>query len=542
MNTILRKVCALLDSEDVELQCSAARVLAELKPVDHCVRLSLARHCGIPNLVARNYVLSALERMPGLEALPYLIPLLREGGAVREKAAAIIAAVGPSAISELKKAFSRGDAELRKAMVAILGTIGGREACGFLLQCIGADGPDLTRSVCLALREAIGRMTAEEKKGMLKKIHAFLASPRTKASADMTASGLVILGYLADPSTAKGLIAYASREHPPTVRERALVTLSRLDIPARNYVEIAQAVLPMLDERDRPEIVRGALDVLKRIEMPKGLIPRLEEKMGSADPSVRSFAISQMGRVESHENVEKLLSHLNSGDFQERRAAQEALAAIPAACPRIIMELDGVRDYESGMRLVSILRAHRERVGEAEKRHLFDQMEKLRAGDDQRYSIYGAALQVVAPGFLVERVASRVRRLKSEKAFGEIEELLKILARHSLLSDELKYELAVARLRTNLPDLASVRRRDDIGLGTMGELLAGGSFPLLKRLRAEKALGPVELYHVGFHFSEKLFAQREFGVELLKHILKKWPRSKMAKPARQKLALVGATV
>ncbi len=61
-------------------------------------------------------------------------------------------------------------------------------------------------------------------------------------------------------------------------------------------------------------------------------------------------------------------------------------------------------------------------------------------------------------------------------------------------------------------------------------------------MKAEKALGPEELYHVGFHFAEKLFAQREFGVALLRHLASRSPRSKAGTAARRKLEIVGAPV
>ena len=44
---------------------------------------------------------------------------------------------------------------------------------------------------------------------------------------------------------------------------------------------------------------------------------------------------------------------------------------------------------------------------------------------------------------------------------------------------------------------------------------------------------PVLLY-VGSHFAEKLYEQKAFGIEVLKHVIKKYPRSAKVKKAAKK--------
>ncbi|MDD5556157.1 MAG: hypothetical protein PHN82_02790 [bacterium] len=541
MDTILKKLCALLDSDDAELQCSAARVLGELGPKDRAVAVALARRLDTPNVTVRNYLLAALSKVSCREVVPHLFPALREGGAVGEKVAGIIAGAGPAAAVEVRKAFARADEPLRRALAGLLGRIGTEEACGFLVDRLADSGPDLSRTICLALREAIGRAGPQVRRAALRKVNALLASPGTAASEERTAHGVALLGDIGDPSSTGRLLGFASPGRPLPVRERALAALARIDIPPAAAQGAAEALIPMLGEDDRHGVVHGALGVLRKFDIPKRLLPKLQEGVRSANPAVRSFVLSQLGRVDSRENIDRLLAHLNTGGFQERRAAQEALAAIPGAAAHILRELDAARDYESGMRLVSILRAHRGRIGAPDKRRLFERLEKAREADDERHSIYAAALQVVDPDFLVERVLGRVKRLRAARRFAEIEGIAGVLARHALLTPELKYELAVSRLRGRLPDLSSPRRKEDPALRLFGELLGAEGFPLLRRLKTDRALGPSELYHLGFHFSEMLFAQREFGIELLRIVAGKWPRSKLARPARQKLALVGSS-
>lgn len=540
MDKLLTQICKLLDRDDVELQCSAARVLAELAPRSGEVRLAIARHLSTTNLTVKHYLLLALEKNTGAEAFPFLFPLLREGGKIQERVSRIIASAGGGAVTEVKKLFPRADAELRKLLMQILGIVGTEQACRFLIECIAEDGPEMSRQACLVLREAIGRMDRPGKKALLKKLNVFIASPAVRASAEKTAACVVLLGSLADPSSLGRLLKCAMGDQPTPVREQALIALSHFEFPPAARDEVARGLIPMLNEDNYPNIVRHALAVLQRIELPRKLAARLEGLLRSRHPAVRSFALSRMGAVGTRENIERLLEHLNAGDFEERRAAQEALAATPKSYPYVIKALDQAKDHEGGMRLVSILKVQGAQVGMADKRRLFDLMEKLWKAGDERHALYAAALNVADAEFFAERAGDRARRLKSARKFKESEEFLRILSRHSTIPDELKFELAVLRLRNTPPDLSPLRRKDDEGLNLLGELVGKEGFPLLKLLRGEKILGPDELYVIGFHFAEKLFAQREFGVALLTWLAKKSPRGKVGAAARQKLSLVGA--
>lgn len=540
MDAVTRKLCALLDRDDVELQCSAARVLGELGPAGREVRLCLAKHLKTQNLTLKHYLLSALERLPGRQALPYLFPLLREGGRVQERAIVLIASCGPAAVAEGRKLFSGADEELKRLLVRIFGALGTVEGCAFLVGCIPDAGPELRRSICLAIREAMEKLPAAGKKPLLGKIDALLASPQAKASPEVAAAAVMLLGCAADPSSLEKLLRATAADQPAPVREQALLALARSDIPRNRAREVVAALVPALREADYANVVRHVLAALQRVAFPGALAARLDEELRGAHPAVRNFLLSRMSAGGSKENVARLLAHLNAGSFDERRAAQEALSGIPAAAAQVLKELDAAKDYEAAMRLVSILKAQGAKPDAAEKRRLFERMEKLRAAGDERAAAYAAALTVADPAFLIARVLGVVKRLKSRKAFTEVDALFGAFARHVPLNDELKFERAVMKLWKGLPDLASAQRDEHEALRLIAELARVEGFPLLKRLKAERALSPEALYHVGFHFAEKLFAQRDFGIALLKHLALRSPRSKTGIAARRKLEIVGA--
>ena len=62
---------------------------------------------------------------------------------------------------------------------------------------------------------------------------------------------------------------------------------------------------------------------------------------------------------------------------------------------------------------------------------------------------------------------------------------------------------------------------------------------MFKQLGKVKWLDPEDLYYLGFHFAEQGGYQRQFGADVLKLVLKRSPRSKVAQAAKSKLRSAG---
>ena len=108
-----------------------------------------------------------------------------------------------------------------------------------------------------------------------------------------------------------------------------------------------------------------------------------------------------------------------------------------------------------------------------------------------------------------------------------------------LFTHEAKWELMVAYLKNSAKDVSQVSRNNDRALSMILGGVKAGDKDLVKRLMKEKALNPQDIYYVGFHFSEKLFAEKEFGVNLLKALIKKGPRTQVGIQAKKRLQTVG---
>src|SRR5262249_17008379 len=107
------------------------------------------------------------------------------------------------------------------------------------------------------------------------------------------------------------------------------------------------------------------------------------------------------------------------------------------------------------------------------------------------------------------------------------------------LDDDARFLAAVIGLKASGKDLLRAARSTDPALSQLLALLGAG-FPLFARLRKERDLDPEELFYVGFNFIESSDPdEKDFGGELLAHLVTQSPRSKLAKSAKNKLRLAG---
>ena len=145
------------------------------------------------------------------------------------------------------------------------------------------------------------------------------------------------------------------------------------------------------------------------------------------------------------------------------------------------------------------------------------------------------------PAVLQKKVNTRLKSLKRSSArnrWERMEVLLKMLAERKLLTAEQRYEYALLLLRNSKKDVRRESRTADPSLRAFGALVAQDGAKLIKTLKRERALGAEDFYYLGFHFSEGMEVTRPHGAALLTHLVDRYPRHKLKRPARQKLDLL----
>jgi hypothetical protein len=84
-------------------------------------------------------------------------------------------------------------------------------------------------------------------------------------------------------------------------------------------------------------------------------------------------------------------------------------------------------------------------------------------------------------------------------------------------------------LKISKKELSPQYRNEDHALRGFTSLFRHSSIDLMKRIKKDKTLDASDLYYIGFHFNDSAGNERTFGEELLKHVIKTWPKSKEAR-------------
>ncbi len=540
MNAIIKKIAKLIESEEDEIKCAAIRVLGELGIKERAVLKLLGEKLSTESETVKLTILDSFIRNPQTVALSYLLPLLKLDGNVRRKAIHAIGAIGPKAISILEKEFKTTTLQEKKLFIDILSTIRSKATIDFLVGSLVGGDIELLKYICFALRNQLEKMARPEKLYLLEKVNKFLSLEAVKKNDEMTTSGIILLGYIAEPQVKKALLKFLDKKRAFYVRKNALLSLSRVNLAGAGHEDVAQAVFPLLDDPDFPNVVRNALTILEKIQVPKRFtaqFPKLLE--ATRHPAVKRFLLTRLAQVGNVQTIKLLITHLDSNDPMVRDAAAESLGKLSRAVPDLLKKLDSTRELDKGEKITLILRNHKELFKSERCRKIYLKLDRTLAKRDEQFKIYALLLKHVNPDFFYAETLKRAKQLKRAKKFEAAKKYLDLLASGLFYTDSVRYEMAGVLLKLSKKDLNLQSRNEDPALNLFSVLARVNLSNLVKQVKADRLLDYNDLYYMGFHFSERLFEQKTFGIEVLKYLLKKFPRAKVKTAAKKKLQLAG---
>ena len=540
MNAIIKKITRLIDSEEDEIKCAAIRVLGELGVKERAVLKLLGEKLSAESEAVKLAILDSFIRNPQTAVLSYLLPLLKLEGSVRRKAIHAIGAIGPKAVSILEKEFKTTTLQEKKLFIDILSTIRSKATIDFLVGSLVGGDIEILKYICFALRNQLEKMAKPEKLYLLESVNRFLALEAVKKNDEMTTSGIILLGYIAEPQAKKTLLKFFDKKRSFYIRKNALFALSRVNLTGTGHDDVAAVVFPLLDDADFPNVVRNVLNILEKIQVPKRFtaqFPKLLET--TRHPAVKRFLLTRLAQAGNAQTIKLLISHLDSNDPMVRDAAAESLGKLPKAVPDLIKKIESTRESEKGEKIALVLRNHKELFKAERCRKIYLKLDRALIKQDPQVRIYALLLKQVNPDFFYLETLKRAKQLKRAKKFEAAKRYLELLATGLFYTDEVRYEMASVLLKLSGKDLNLQARNEDPALNLFSVLARINLSHLLKQVKADRLLDYNDLYYAGFHFSERLFEQKAFGVDVLKLLIKKFPRSKVKTAAKKKLELVG---
>lgn len=529
----------LLTHERQDRRCAAAIVLAELRINDSRSIRALIDALDDEDPLVKRYAIEALGQVDSIKAVGKYVKLMDDADEeVRAAAEAALLHLGEDAVPSLQR-LMEGPTAVRRKAAAVLSQL--RSAAGLESLIDAVDGVDsnLLDRVRQALRGRIADLPPQDQRALRKRIEGRLNEARRNDDHGLAAALLQLLGDTADETVVTRIMQEIGPDAPAPVRRvaiGALMTALPLSSGRRREAAI-ERLLDCLGEADEEGgVARPALFVLKDVDIPERLTPKLQGLLEAPSAEVRAYVLSQLGRLAAPESIDTLVDQLVKGSPPVRAAARASLERISAAAVPLARLLPTVEDPARQQEVGELLRVHRDALPPEEAARVcavvLDRLEDGVGGTRTLIETLSRAL----PEPLMSEARYRADRLRRRGNLDRAYSLLSAIKESAAFGEEERYQLALLGL-LSYPRLRRPLRVSDTICAPFADLLHAG-FPLESRLRQEEVVHIDDLYSLGFAFIESRDdEEHDFGYELLEEVVTRDPEGKSGTRARNKLKI-----
>jgi HEAT repeat protein len=534
------KIVGLLKSEAIEKQIAAAIVLGELKAKGPGVveGLGALLDSGVPMLQVS--ALDALSRVGAKKALPQIFPLLSTGSDdVRRAATRAVASVGEEVVPLIKQKMSAAGPDERRALDAALAELGGKDAFSALIKGLVSSDAEAAKAAALAVRQQIKNADGHKRRSYLAEVEKFLEGQKKKGGAPgATAAAVKILGYLEDEKTIPMLLQYSNDEKQhASVRQEAIIAFRFALQQDKPSAKVIDTLVKAAEHPDRT-LAQTALHTLGSLAVSEETAKRLEKLALHQDFDRARFVLEMLGRMGGNEAARVLTKVLvSAADRRYAEAASNGLSGKEDAVPALAKALLETTNPDRAWLLRNVLRPTAKKISSSMRKQILEEaIDRLGKGERN----YEAQLDVsrdADPEAVAEALRDLAARLR-KKDENKSRVVYSILCKSDRATDEDRYALASLELSKSNRDTRPASRAGDESLRLLGSLVRHGKFDVARALKKDRVLELDHLYYVGFHFTEE---GHPLGEELLEEVVKKGGRAKVAKMAKNKLALSEAS-
>jgi HEAT repeat protein len=527
-------IVALLRAESPQVRIAAAIVIGELRLRSPGVvegLLSMVESGVVP---LQAHALDALARVGARSAAPRLFPLLQSPAEeVRAAALRALASVGEPILPLVRARLASASPDERRALDALLADLGGKQALGALLSNLREADAAAAKAAALAVRQTVKAASPAERRSYLAETQKFLTEQRKRGGRpEAVAAALQILGYLEDERAVGTLLAHAAdSKQAPLVRQEAIIGL-RFALGATQRAPQAVAALLDAAAADDRTLAQTALHTLGTLALSAEHAARLEKLVAHPDLDRAELVLAHLGRQKGPEAARLLVKVLAGADRRRAEIAARELSGNAEALPLLARALLEARDPDRAWLLRNVLRPGAKDLPPAARKKLVEAAATgLAEGSSGWEAVLDVAREANPEGLAdaLRAVAERLRKKSPEKAMAA----LAAVVRTERATPEDRYLWAVLALDRGSRDIHPAARAADEALRVFAGLADRG-FDVAQALRKERGLGIEDLFYVGFHFAE---LGHPVGEDLLETVVKKGGRSKLAKMAKNKLAL-----
>jgi HEAT repeat protein len=532
MQIAVSKIAKLTsEKEPSDVRCSAITVLGELGGRDGEVNSAIIEALNDEDPEVRIRAIRAAGRLGIERALPGIAERLKAGGPEAEAAAEAAAGMSAKGTTMLRDLMPRVAPGLRRYIAAALSRVGVYEDASELDVLTDKD-PAVVDAAVTAVTAAMPSLDDRQRKRLADTLIKLGTSRKAKLAPASEAGVLRLAGLLEDARIAPLLWDKVLPPNPSEVRANALQALGKW------------VTSPGKDERDKLfkcaadadfRVAAPALMILDRLPASEKLTPGWVKLLRAPDIAARRVAMKKVGDRGEREIVDALLEQVRHPDLGYRRDVFDYLGKSDRGRKALGKMLKEAESTDEAWNLAKALVPFASANPDQWMDELFPVASGYIEAGDQRANPVLFVLRESSTSGLRERLEKRAAALVKRKDYEPANFIYRVLARDPAIGFPIRLAIAACGLKVSPKELEEMVRAQDPALHQFGELAAQDQATVLKYLAKTPWLDAEDHYYLGFHFAESTGALREFGAEVLRLLLKRFSRSKLANAAKNKL-------
>ena len=520
-----------------EVRCAAVTVLGELGGRDAAVNAAVLDALGDTDPALRVRAVRAAGQLRIDKALPLLIDRIGHGGTEGELAAEAAARLGAKGTAALQDVIHKVVPGVRKYIAAALAGAeadGSKDASGIAM--LREKDPAVVEAAVGTLAGRIPALDAKRKKALADELFEVAKDKKNKLAPIGEAAVVRLAGLLDDDRAAPMLWDRVGPPLPAEVRAAALQALARY------------ATAPSKDQRAK--LLQCAADPQFRVAAPAMMLldklPVADKQVGewlalldAPDLAARRFALGKIGDKDTPDVAEKLLEQLQHPDRKYRDEVLAKLAGLATGRKALARPLKDAETPEEAWALARVVAPFAKGDPKTWGDELFTAVGKYLEAADKRVDPLLFVLREAGGVELRDRLESKAAAFKKKEDFEKALLYYKAAARDPASGFSIRIGLATTGLKMSGKDLDAEARARDHSLHHFADLIRADEPATSKEVEAAKWLGADELYYLGFHFVDHAGVMGEFGAKVLKLLVKRHPKAKVAASAKNKLKSSG---
>lgn len=535
MDATLKKLLNYLDpSTPDDLRLAAAVLVPELAPDEDQAHERLAQALEDAHAGIRRRAIQAAGRLKIQEALPRLVTLIESGGEEGSDAAAAAARLGARGAKALQDMMPKVAPGLRRVIASALGAAGTASGEAAAVEFLLDKDPGVIASAVKSLIAQVPTLSAAKKHTLAEQLIDHLEDAKSGLPPASRAAAIRLLAALHDE---RGEPIFWDHIVPPyaaDIRNTALQALGGLQVaPNKEHLKRLFACARETDFR----IAVPAVMLLQHQAVSKTTLPDWLGLFEASDVAARRLALEKLSDTDSAQVADALITQIHHPDRAYRDAVLARLAAMPAGQKALETALLDAETPDAAWTVARGMAPFAKDFSRDRLDKVFARAAKDLEANDRRADPLFFLLREADAAGLQERLAEKAAALRKKKNYEGAMTYLRLLARDPSIAFDLRFELAAVGLKVSSKELAL--RGNDPCLGQFSHLVQGYEAELGKALEKAKWLEPEDLFYLGFHFVERDGVFRKFGGSVLQLLLKRSPKSKLAKDAKTKLKASG---